>query len=65
MCEGDLPAAVLAGSSESWGKPPALGNELPPVVSELSDPAPDVEREAERFLALRHADSAPPPQGSG
>lgn len=46
MCEGDLPAAVLAGSSESWGKPPALGNELPPVVSELSDPAPDIEREA-------------------
>ena len=65
MCEGDLPAAVLAGSSGSWSKPPALGSELPSVVLELSDPAPGIEREAERFLVLRHADSAPPPQGSG
>lgn len=65
MCEGDLPAAVLAGSSESWSKPPALGNELPPFISESSDRAPDVEREAERFPAPRNADGAPPPQGSG
>ncbi|MGJ3561833.1 contact-dependent growth inhibition system immunity protein [Streptomyces sp. INA 01156] len=49
MYEGDLPAAVLTRSPEV-GKSPNSA-ELHLIVSGLSDLAPDLQREAERFLA--------------
>lgn len=52
MYEGDLLAAVLTRSPEVWGKSPELGRELHLIVSGLSDLAPDLQREVERFLAL-------------
>lgn len=50
--EGDLLAAVLTRSPETWSKAPELGCEIRMVVSDLSDLTPDLEREVERFLAL-------------
>lgn len=52
MYEGDLLAAVLTRSPETWSKSPGLGRELRLVVSDLSDLTPDLKREVERFLAL-------------
>ncbi|MDF6046232.1 hypothetical protein LRD69_29725 [Streptomyces sp. JH14] len=52
MYEGDLLAAVLTRSSEVWSTSAELGRELRLIVSELSDPAPDLKQEVDRFLAL-------------
>ncbi|MFE4053361.1 contact-dependent growth inhibition system immunity protein [Streptomyces sp. YIM B13518] len=52
MYEGDLLYAVLTRSPEIWSTSPELGRELRLIVSDLSDLAPHLEREAERFLAL-------------
>ncbi|MEW1870515.1 contact-dependent growth inhibition system immunity protein [Streptomyces caelestis] len=50
--EGDLLYAVLTRSPEIWSTSPELGRELRLIVSDLSDLAPHLEREVERFLAL-------------
>jgi hypothetical protein len=52
MYAGDLLAAVLTRSSETWSKSPELGRELRLIVSELKNLTPDLKREVERFLAL-------------
>ncbi|MGW7264466.1 contact-dependent growth inhibition system immunity protein [Streptomyces sp. NPDC054842] len=52
MYEGDLLSAVLTRSPEVWSRSPELGSELRRIVSGLSDPAPKLKREVERFLAL-------------
>ncbi|MFD7772052.1 contact-dependent growth inhibition system immunity protein [Streptomyces sp. NPDC059787] len=52
MYEGDLLSAVLTRSPEIWSTSPELGRELRLIVSDLSNLAPHLEHEVERFLAL-------------
>ncbi|MGW1966196.1 contact-dependent growth inhibition system immunity protein [Streptomyces sp. NPDC001935] len=53
MYEGDLLAAVLTRSPEIWNTSPELGRELRQIVLTLGNLPPELEPEAERFLALR------------
>lgn len=65
MDEGDLPAAVLTRSPETWSKSPELGCELHLVVSDLSvDTGPQAQGGAvPRSVArLRHAMQMPSAQ---
>ena len=50
MYEGALLAAVVSRGPEIWSESPELGRELRLIVAELSDLAPDVRREVDRFL---------------
>ncbi|MFJ9695401.1 contact-dependent growth inhibition system immunity protein [Kitasatospora sp. NPDC101183] len=52
MYEGDLLAAVLSRSPESWHDSPELRRELRLIVSELSGLTPSLEQAVEHFRAL-------------
>lgn len=52
MYEGDLLAAVLSRSPETWTTSPEFGRELRQIVSGLGDLPPELKHEAERILAL-------------
>lgn len=50
MYEGDLLSAVLTRNPAVWTESPELGRELRAIVSELTDPPPDLQQKVERFL---------------